>query len=403
MAVPRTDSTGVRPLAAVAAITAITPLGDLRQEALDRLVRLEVGKQFQAQIVSRLDDGTFVVRIADTSARIALPGGVKVGDSLALTLVTRDPRPTFTLDSLNASEAGSAGLPPGSRVAQALYLSTAIGAEGLPAGTDGMYGAAAPAHLSEAGRLITDLLNRTQETGTTVRGTSPLTPAAGAAAPQLALALQDTLAFSGVFYESHVAQWVNGERPLADLLREPQARHGAVAAGAGAANPAAMLSELPAQLLETRRALREYFSSALLPGTAGHSVTGIDAGSAQMISLQLNSLEQQKVHWQGELWPGQPIQWEVRRDDQPAQTADIQPDKQSWQSVVRFTLPSLGVISATINLTNNRVQVQVRTASEESAGALRRHGISLASALDAAGSALDKLTVTREAALDARS
>lgn len=37
-------------------------------------------------------------------------------------------------------------------------------------------------------------------------------------------ALTSLVEHSGLFYESHVAQWVRGERPLQALLREPQAR-----------------------------------------------------------------------------------------------------------------------------------------------------------------------------------
>ncbi|MBU9474501.1 flagellar hook-length control protein FliK, partial [Burkholderia multivorans] len=52
--------------------------------------------------------------------------------------------------------------------------------------------------------------------------------AAEAAPPSLAGALRAALAQavgeSGLFYESHLAQWFAGQRPLAALLREPQAR-----------------------------------------------------------------------------------------------------------------------------------------------------------------------------------
>ncbi|HDR9394372.1 TPA: flagellar hook-length control protein FliK, partial [Burkholderia multivorans] len=52
--------------------------------------------------------------------------------------------------------------------------------------------------------------------------------AADAAPPSLAGALRAALAQavgeSGLFYESHLAQWFAGQRPLATLLREPQAR-----------------------------------------------------------------------------------------------------------------------------------------------------------------------------------
>jgi hypothetical protein len=64
--------------------------------------------------------------------------------------------------------------------------------------------------------------------------------------------------------------------------------------------------------------------------------------------------------------------------------------------VVRFELPTLGVVAASIRLTGGRLQVQVRAAEEDTASLLRTHGNELASALDAAGSPLDQLTVKRD-------
>ena len=396
MVLPRVDIPAARPLGAIEATRAITPLGDVRQENIDRLVRLEVGKQFQAQILSRFNDGTFMVRIADTSARIALPGGGAVGDALQLTLLSTDPRPTFNLDGHTAAgPAGAAGTP-SARIAQALYLANA-GAHtiGLATAESG----AAPAALSSAGRLVADLLASAQNTGasTTLVGRVPLSNVPGAAATQLASALHDSLTFSGLFYESHVNQWANGERALTDLLREPQARGSAAGVSAAAAGAApATVADAPPEVAEARRNLLEYFSTAV-PSASGAS-TDIDAGAAQMINRQLHTLEQQGVRWQGELYPGQPMEWEVRRHEESPRSpgGDAGTPQQQWQSVVRFSLPSLGVVSATINLAGEHVQIQVRTESEDAAAALRRHGPKLASALDVAGASLDALNIRRE-------
>ncbi len=409
MALPGTNINGPRPLAAVESTRAITPLGDARQENVDRLVRLEVGKQFQAQILSRFNDGTFLVKIADTSARLALPSGGKVGDALALTLLATEPRVTFSLDGQSAGvlaqnatgAAAHADLAPGARIAQALYLSNAASQTASAPLAEG----AAPAELSSAGRLVSTLLDAARQEGaaTSLIGKTPLANAAGTAAPQLASALHDTLAFSGLFYESHVQQWANGERPLADLLREPQSQLGKAhdAASAVQTDPA-LLAKMPPAVLEARRNLQEYFSAAPLPPAADTGMGGlasIDPAAAQMINLQLNTLEQQRVQWHGDLWPGQAMEWEVSRQENSGSGAEKNNGdgpQENWQSVVKFTLPSLGVVSATINLRGDRVQIQVRTASDDTASTLQRHGAKLASALDAAGSKLDGLTIRRE-------
>ena len=390
MAIPRTDSTGPRPLASVEATRAITPLGDTRQESLERLVRLEVGKQFQAQILSRFNDGTFLVRIADTAARLALPAGGKVGDALALTLLSTEPRPAFSLDSQSP---GSAGVGAGTRLAQALYLSGAQAGAGA-AGLDAVATASAPASLSDTGRLIAELLTAAHEGGTasSLVGKVPLSNMPGAGAPQLASALHDTLAYSGLFYESHVAQWATGERPLTDLLKEPQAQGSTASAGAVPGG------DVPPAVLEARRNLLDYFSTAAHAGadTSAGAAKTLDPAAAQLINLQLNALEQQRVTWHGELWPGQPMEWEVRREERDRSGAgSTDPAPEQWQSKVRFTLPSLGVVSATIHLSGERVQISVRTADDATAATLRRHGPRLSGALGAAGSVLENLTITR--------
>ena len=397
MVSPRADMTGARPLGAIEATRAVTPLGDVRQGDTDRLVQLEVGKQFQAQILSRFNDGTFMVRIADTSARIALPGGGAVGDTLQLTLLATDPRPTFSLDGHTAAGTAAAAGTPSARIAQALYLSNAGAQAAGVAGTDS---GAAPALLSSASRLIANLLASARDTGasTALVGRVPLSDMPGAAATQLASALHDSLTFSGLFYESHVHQWANGERALTDLLREPQAQGSTAGTGAAGAQLDASV-EVPPEVAEARRNLLEYFSTTSATGSGAD----IDAGAAQMINRQLYTLEQQGVRWQGELYPGQPMEWEVRRREEPQQSSGSDAglaQQQQWQSVVRFSLPSLGVVSATINLAGEHVQIQVRTESEDSATALRHHGPILASALDVAGASLDALNIRREVDTD---
>lgn len=81
--------------------------------------------------------------------------------------------------------------------------------------------------LSFAARAILDVMDSV-ESGP-MRGNAPLLPAAPTAANagQATAAMSGNLAAlvgrSGLFYESHLAQWVAGTLPLAALLEEPQA------------------------------------------------------------------------------------------------------------------------------------------------------------------------------------
>lgn len=406
--ISRADLNGTRPVAGIEPARPVAPVGDARQEAFDRFAQNSVGKQFQAEIMSCLDDGSFVLELADTTVRLSLPGRAQVGDKLNLTLIAAQPRPTFLLDApaANADENTS---------------------------------------LSTTGRLIDNVLRAARQEGAPAAliGKTPVVPSPSATSTQVASALKDTLTFSGLFYESHVEQWASGERPLAELLREPQAKNGnallfasepgvppaTVATGAPAPAPAAhhaltgastqdvspeaietsttpRLPELarpvaPATangVVDDSAALTSSTTTTVLADSAGPAGTTaraetLNSESVRMISLQLDTLEQQRVVWQGELWPGQKMEWEVTKDAPHRQVPDTE---RSWQSVVRFELPTLGAVAASIRLTNGRLQVQVRAADENTASLLRANGDQLATALDAAGSPLDQLTVRRD-------
>ncbi|MGZ3158404.1 MAG: flagellar hook-length control protein FliK, partial [Burkholderiaceae bacterium] len=117
--------------------------------------------------------------------------------------------------------------------------------------------------------------------------------------------------------------------------------------------------------------------------------------AARLINQQLNTLENQRVVWHGELWPGQKMEWEVSRD--APEKKQVEEAQQSWNSVVRFNLPKLGTVSATINLVGDRVYMQVRTTTEDTASSLRMHGDKLIEAMQSAGTPLDSLTVKQDA------
>jgi hypothetical protein len=375
---------------------AVATIGEVRQELYQRALQRLVGQSLQGQVLSRYTDGSFLVKFADTAARVILPPNTQIGDSLPLTLVTVQPRPTFLLGNEVDGKLGKSPLvyldphgseevelsgadqeppPPalpqnrGAASSQARQFAqidsllrpsdkipvdnkAATSAETPHAGPPG----SAQASLSNAAQLINSILQSAQQNGapTTLQGKVAILPQANTAAPQVAAALQDTLTYSGLFYESHVNEWVDGKRPITELMREPQ-----------------MQGTTPSE----------------------RANSGSDnIAFPQMVNLQLGTLEQQATHWRGEIWPGQTMEWDVQRDGQHAASGG-QDAPQSWQSTVRFELPSLGTVSASLHLIGEHLHIQVQTASEESANLLRGHAAELANALDAAGSPLDSLLV----------
>lgn len=380
----RADIAGARPVILIEAATPDSAVGDTRQESFDRLNQLALGKEFQAQVLSRLSDGSFLVKIDDAVASLKLPQGAKAGDVLDLTLLTLQPNATFLLGKPDTGPTTS---------------------------------------LSNTGRLIGNLLQLAQEDGAppaSVVGKTPLIATPDAPATQIAGALQKAVTYSGLFYESHVAQWANGERPLVALFNEPPAKLQNTQPTDDARTPVNNL-ERPAshplpdlgklltnlkELVNGERSLPDLLN-ALKSGSAASQDTPDAAANRQdptanidsvkLISLQLDALEQQRIVWRGELFPGQLIEWEIS-DDTPKKSNDdsAQQPEQSWQSTVRFSLPTLGAVSATIRLTGEHVQVNIRTADERSAAVLRTYGGVLADALGAAGSTLDSLLVRHD-------
>ncbi|NUO88328.1 MAG: flagellar hook-length control protein FliK [Cupriavidus sp.] len=99
-------------------------------------------------------------------------------------------------------------------------------------------GASTQESLSAAARAILAVMDGAE--AQPVRGTASLLPAAptAASAHAIAAALANAVGQSGLFYESHLAQWMSGARGLASVRQEPQAQvpvpgRPAVPAGAG--------------------------------------------------------------------------------------------------------------------------------------------------------------------------
>ena len=211
--------------------------------------------------------------------------------------------------------------------------------------------------LSPAGRLIDSFLQSsvdTQQPKTLAAARSLLEKVitdSPQLAAQLSTQLQKAVTQSGVFYESHLQQWSNGERSLAALQAEPQNQ----------------------------------------PGT-------LPAEASQWVPAQLNTQEQQRFTWQGQAWPGQAMQWQVQEDSKDNSGSDnTSEDKQpAWNSVLQLDFPGLGKVSATLRLVGEHVQVQLRAQDEASTAALKAQGDVLSQSLAASGTTLDGLTVQRD-------
>jgi hypothetical protein len=324
---------------------------------------------------------------------MALPDTTQAGDTITLTLLSASPRPTFVL-----GEASGAVEEAIANILQNTATTTQIGkiatiTSDQPTLPQEQTPGSATASLSQAGRMVDNLLHAAQLDGasTVIRGQLPILATPQFKTDALAESLHKTLEYSGLFYESHVAQWVNGERSIEELMREPQAHADNDMARS------ALINNMKGEhsLIDVMRALeaaqQNTVESTENPSHNQSQILTLNNETARLINLQLEALEHKRIEWQGELWPGQRFMWEVS-EETPRQASGVE-QASSWRSTVRFDMPSLGTIAATIHLTNGRVQMHIQTTNEASASKLRINGSRLADALETAGSPLDLLTV----------
>lgn len=161
----------------------------------------------------------------------------------------------------------------------------------------------------------------------------------------LAQDLKHALDSSGLFYESHLKEATLGTRPWHQLLQEPQNKP--------------------------------------------HFVP------PEMVSQQLQVLEQQRVIWHGEVWPGQMMEWQVSERKNSQQSSE-DPTLNSLFSNLKLQLPRLGEVAVRITLANGRFSVRVQPTDAASLKEMQSGRSTLAMNLQASGVKLDSLQIVRE-------
>ncbi|MBP0619899.1 flagellar hook-length control protein FliK [Cupriavidus consociatus] len=153
---------------------------------------------------------------------IHLPPGLAPGQAPDPQLL----RPALAIDKLAALqpvlEATEANVQ--NSTGQAIrHSQQAAGANAMPAQGALLPGTSTRESLSSAARAILAVMESAGPQP--VKPGTPLLPAPPAAGSMqaAAAALANAVGQSGLFYESHLAQWMSGARPLSTILQEPQA------------------------------------------------------------------------------------------------------------------------------------------------------------------------------------
>jgi len=188
-------------------------------------------------------------------------------------------------------------------------------------------------------------------------------------ATRLQHALMQVVQDSGMFYESHLAQLVQGRRSAASLRGEPQA------------------NVKSANVASSARGVQARVSPDVAPETQS------------LLRQQLEVLAQQSFAWQGQAWAGADMDWEIHR--LPSESADHPDDpdpseaSEPWSSTLTLQLSALGRIQARLTLTGSAVAIDLT--APDGALQLQQHADALRQRLSAAGLALCRLSIAARA------
>lgn len=285
--------------------------------------------------------------------------------------------------------------------------------------------------LSQTGRLISFLLtgHPAAQTASLSSGQAVLSspPSAGAAvAPMLRQAVVE----SGLFYESQLARWLAGAVSTDSLLRQPQSRLTGARATPGGATPGTTSAST-----DSPTAMRAGSSPAPTSAPAGagagagalralggdaDAVNAANQGTAAqrnpgqstaqnpiperllpIVHQQLDALATHSYAWQGAIWPGQSMQWEIEEPGEGGGEGDPR-QSSDWTTTLRLTLPRLGGIEAQLQLTRAGVAVRLAAADGATVAALESARQQLADALAAADVPLTGMSVERALVEDSK-
>lgn len=349
----------------VSADAALRPVAPT-QEVADKLSGLAVGQRVMAEIQAMLPNGTYRAVINQRDITLALPFSAKAGDTLELLVTESDGQLALAVSERDAK--GAAANPPS--------VATTLSRTGQLIGNLLGGGAAQPDELP----------------ATPLNGGRPIAAAPPGTGQDLAPLLKQAITQSGLFYEAHQAAWAEGRLDKAALLQEPQGRLAPLDASKAAERTApSALPTAPPATVEANTARPAGDSG--LPATvdsaraSGQTPASLVAAQAQpLVQQQLESLATQQFAWQGQVWPGQSMRWEIEEDGR--RDAGEEETATRWSTRLRLTLPHLGEIDARIRLEGNQVMLGLQAAEAPTRELMTQGSAALRGQLDAAGLSL---------------
>ena len=323
----------VTPLTQIKSITPVSTNLDSQKNNSE----FQPGQKYQALIDTRLSNGNTRVLIANQWFQMQLPGSFQPGTKLELSVASRLPELQFQI--LNAVQEQPTDQSP---------------------------------TISSTGRLISTLLQETFKQSppnpSTTQVSPPISPDSSINSTELPSLLQKAISQSGLFYESHQAQWINGEKTLQSLHQEPQNK----------LNTTVMaMDQIVTRVVATDSNSREV--------TAHNPVTSL-------LTQQLSTLETGQVVWRGEIWHNQPMEWEIYEElDDHGKSADEQAAQ--WHTRLHLTMPNLGEITARISFGPHGLAIKLDAINAETVDLLKNNQQPLATQIQATGLSIQSVEI----------
>lgn len=316
MLIRPSDSIAVSPVSKISAALPVVAIGDTSQELESRANQFSIGNDYLGRVLSRTDSETVRVRIEDNIFKMKLGQEVSPGQTLTLKFLHQQPNPTFLFSNTQPQS-------PSSDKAQ----------------------------VSSTGYLIDHYL---QEAGNKALSQYSHTNALLSMTPSNAFLLTNDLkqavSMSGLFYESHLADFAEGKRSLTLMMQEPQNR--------------------------------------------------LNFDPSTIVAKQLDIFENNKFQWNGQVWPDQTMQWTISQSSpqklvnyQDSSASAVEEYSQNITSELKLELPNLGKVAARLQMQNGRLRIQIEAEDVDVAQYLKQQSAVLATAIDQHGSKLDQLLV----------
>lgn len=344
------------------------------QRLTDALTDLVPGQRIMAEIQALLPNGTYRATVAQRNVTLALPFSAKPGDTLELEVAESDGQLTLafianrTANNTNAASTQES----------------------------------VPTTLSPTGQLIGQLMIGNKEgegqraAPAPLNGSQPLVLKMPESGTELAPVLKQALTQSGMFYEAHQARWVAGEIPTDILKQEPQGKlppaqthYATTIATATASTEPEAKSTPPAPTSTT---------SPVISGNTNEAKPGsiIPQEVTSLVRQQLDGLATNNFAWQGQIWPGQQMQWEIA--DNPERQGSAEPSaNKEWQSRLKLALPSLGALDVTLRLqSGGKIALSVHADSDNTEDRLRSNIERLQQQLSSAGLELVQINIEQD-------